>query len=232
MISFLARAMARVKNLPHGDFRAVLIFILGGSKMNQTNAKKTKILAEGAIMVALATVLSFLQIVKFPWGGSITVLSMLPIVLFSLRYGVRYGFAISFVFSLVQFGQGIMDGVFGWGLTAWALVGCIFLDYIGAYTVIGIAGVFGNKGIGNIVGGVALALGLRFVFHYVSGVIIFNSFGELWQGFYTDNTWLYSLLYNGAYMLPEIIFTSCGAIALFKAPQTKRILLGNDNDKK
>ena len=192
--------------------------------MNQTNSKKTRMLAEGAVMVALATVLSFIQIVKFPWGGSITVLSMLPIAVFSLRYGAKYGFAVSFVFSLIQFGQGIIDGVFGWGLTPIALIGCIFLDYIGAYTVLGIAGIFGNKKFSGIICGTVLALALRFCFHYLSGVLIFNSFGELWNGFSTDNTWLYSLLYNGAYMLPETIFTTIGTVVLFKTPQLRKLL--------
>ncbi len=187
---------------------------------------KTKMLAEGALMVALATILSFLRIVNFPWGGSITVLSMLPIAVFSLRYGVKYGFAVSFVYSLIQFGQGMLDGIFGWGLTPVALIACILLDYIGAFTVLGIAGIFGNRKMGAIVGGAVLAFMLRFCLHYLSGVLIFNSFGELWAGFSTDNTWLYSLFYNGAYMLPEMVFTTVGAVVLFKTPRVRRLLLG------
>ena len=77
--------------------------------MSQTSSK-TRILVEGAAMVALATVLSFIRIFKLPWGGSITLLSMLPIVVFSIRRGVKAGLAASFVFSLIQFVQGIMDG--------------------------------------------------------------------------------------------------------------------------
>ncbi len=196
--------------------------------MNQTNSKKIRMLAEGAMMVALATVLSFIQIVKFPWGGAITVLSMLPIVVFSLRYGMKYSLAVSFVFSLIQFGQGIMDGVFGWGLTPIALIGCIFFDYIAAYTAIGIAGVLGNKKPWAIILGTVLALTLRFAFHYLSGVLIFHSFGELWEGFSTDNTYLYSLLYNGAYMLPELIFTTVATVLLFKVPASRRLLVGNE----
>ena len=64
---------------------------------------KTKILVEGAVMVALATVLSFIRVFKLPWGGSITLLSMLPIVLFSIRRGVKSGLTVSFVFALIQF---------------------------------------------------------------------------------------------------------------------------------
>ena len=196
--------------------------------MDRTKKIKTRMLAEGAVMIALATVLSFIQIVKFPWGGAITVLSMLPIVLFSLRYGVKYGLGAAFVYSLIQFAQGAIDGLFGWGLTPVALIACIFIDYILAFTVLGIAGIFGNKKLPAIIGGTALALFCRFVFHYISGVLIFNSFGELWAGFSVENSWLYSLLYNGAYMLPEIIFTTAGAIVLLKTPAIRRLLFKNE----
>ena len=97
-------------------------------------------------MVALATVLSFLKVVQFPWGGSITILSMLPIVVFALRHGVRKGLTVSFAYSLVQLGQGILlEGLLGWGLTPTALIACIFLDYVGAFSVLCLAGAFGNK---------------------------------------------------------------------------------------
>lgn len=192
---------------------------------------KLRILTEGAIMVALATVLSFLKIVQFPWGGSITVLSMLPIVVFALRHGVRKGLAVSFVYSVIQLGQGILiDGLLGWGLTPTALVACILLDYILAFSVLCLAGSFGNNKMVAIIGGTVMVMILRFAFHFASGVAIFHSFGELWSGFSTDNTWLYSLLYNGAYMLPETIFTTLGAIFLFKTPQMRKLLVGEKTD--
>ena len=186
---------------------------------------KTKILVEGAVMVALATVLSFIRVFKLPWGGSITLLSMLPIVLFSIRRGVKSGLTVSFVFALIQFAQGVMDGLFGWGLTPGMLIACILLDYLGAFTVLGIAGIFRKKGLPGWIGGISLAIALRFVLHFLSGVVIWQSFGELWNGFSTNNTFLYSFLYNGCYMLPELVFTLVGAVALLSAPQTKRLLL-------
>ena len=189
---------------------------------------KTKILVEGAVMVALATVLSFIRVFKLPWGGSITLLSMLPIVLFSIRRGMSWGLLVSFVYSLVQFAQGIMDGLFGWGLTPGMLIACILLDYIGAFTVLGIAGCLRKKGLPGWIGGITLAIVLRFVLHFLSGVVIWHSFGELWNGFATENTYLYSFLYNGCYMLPELIFTLVGAVALLKVPQTKRFLIAEE----
>ena len=180
---------------------------------------KTRILVEGAIMVALATVLSFIRVVKLPWGGSITLLSMLPIVLFSIRRGIKSGLTVSFLFALIQFIQGIMDGLFGWGLTPGSLIACIFLDYLLAFTVLGLAGLFRQKGVTGWIAGIALAILLRFTMHFLSGVIIWKSFGQLWGDFFTENTVLYSLLYNGAYMLPEMIFTIIGAIVLLKMPK-------------
>lgn len=189
---------------------------------------KTKMLVEGAAMVALATVLSFIRVYKLPWGGSVTLLSMLPIAVYSIRWGIKPGFVVSFAYSLVQFVQGIMDGLFGWGLTPGMLIASILLDYILAFTVLGIAGVFRKKGFVGAIMGIVLAGVLRFFVHFLSGVVIWHSFGELWEGFATENEWLYSLLYNGAYMLPEIIITVIGAVIILSVPSTRKILFNTN----
>ena len=191
--------------------------------------KKVQLLAEGAIMVALATVLSFIRIVKFPWGGSITLFSMLPIVFFAIRHGVKNGLFVSSVYAVVQLGQGILfDGLFGWGLTPVALVSCILLDYIVAFGILCLAGIFGNKSFGAVIGGVFLAVSIRFFTHFLSGVLIFGSFGELWGGVFVENSWLYSLLYNGAYMLPEAILTAVGAVLIFRTKAMRRVLFSEE----
>lgn len=186
-------------------------------------SKKTRILVEGAVMLALATALSFIQIYKLPWGGSITLLSMLPIVLYSIRRGLKAGLAISFLFSLIQLYQGIMDGLFGWGLTPGMLIACIFIDYIFAFTVLGLGGLFRKKGTAGWIGGIVLAIALRFVMHFLSGVVIWKSFGELWEGFSTESSVLYSILYNGSYMLPELIITVVAAVVLLNVPQVRSL---------
>ena len=163
-------------------------------------------------MVALAAVLSFIRVYRLPWGGSITLLSMLPIAVYSIKRGLKAGFAASFVFSLFQLFQGITDGLFGWGLTPVMLIACILLDYVLAYTSLGIAGIFRNKGAAGWLGGTILAVFIRFLFHFLSGVVIWHSYGEL---------------YNGSYMLPEMIFTGIGAYVLFKVPQTRKLLKGD-----
>lgn len=187
---------------------------------------KTKELVEGAIMVALASALSLIKIFSLPWGGSVTLFSMLPIVVYSIRYGVKKGLFASFVFSLFQL---FTSGVFSWGLTVPMLIGSILLDYVLAFTAIGFAGIFRHKGLGGQICGTIVAGLLRFISHFIAGVVIWHSFGELWSGFVTENEWLYSLVYNGAYMLPEIIFAVIGAAILFSLPQTKRLMSPQGN---
>ncbi len=194
--------------------------------MSKQNSQ-IRVLVEGAVMVALATALSFIRIIKMPWGGSVTLLSMLPIMIFAIRRGFAAGMACSFVYSLVQFGQGIMDGLFGWGLTPGMLVACIFLDYILAFTAIGLAGSFRSMDLKGWIAGVVLASVVRFFIHFLSGCLIWQSFGALWGDFFTENTFLYSFLYNGAYMLPETVFTLIGAVILLRAPQTRKFILND-----
>lgn len=186
---------------------------------------KTRILVEGAIMVALAFVLSCIKVFKLPWGGSITLLSMLPIAVFSIKRGVKAGLFAAFVSALVQLGQGIVaDGLLGWGLTPVMLISCMFLDYIGAFTAIGLSGIFRKNGLIGRLAGTAIAVLIRYVFHIISGAVIFHSSGMIWETFSTENEWLYSAIYNGAYMLPEMIFTLIGAAVLLKVPQINKLM--------
>lgn len=187
---------------------------------------KTKKLTTSSIMIALAAVLSAIKVWNMPWGGSVTLLSMLPIILLSVKFGVKQGLFASFVYSVVQLFFGIVfDGLLGWGLTPEMLIACILLDYILAFSSLGIAGAFRDKGMRGIIGGTALAVFLRFLCHLASGVFVFASAGKLWDGFETQNTFLYSAVYNGIYMLPELILTVFGVYFLFKNKKTTEFLL-------
>ncbi len=190
--------------------------------------KKIQMLVEGAIMVALATVLSFVKVVKFPWGGSITLLSMLPITVYGVKWGIKAGMLVSVLYAIIQLLQGIMlDGLLGWGLTPVALISCIMLDYILAFSPLGLSGIFRKKGIAGWLGGISFTIVIRYVSHLISGAAIFHSAGMLWEGFVTDNEWLYSAVYNAAYMLPELLFTVIGASVLLSAPVIKKYIRPN-----
>lgn len=171
-----------------------------------------------AVSVALASVLSLICVFKMPLGGSVTLLSMLPVCLVAIKYGTKTGFVCSFIFSLVQLLLGFSE-LMAWGLTPQVLIGSFLLDYIVAYSVLGFAGIFGKKSTAAICFGICFAMVLRFLSHFLSGVILFGSIAP--DGW---NPTLYSLCYNGAYMLPEMIFTAAGAFAIFRLPQTSKII--------
>ena len=176
---------------------------------------KTRILVESALMIALSTVLSMIQIPLMPHGGSITLFSMVPILVMSYRHGAKWGIMTAFVNSLIQLVQGL--GNLAYCQTLTAQVGCVLLDYLLAFTVLGfaclIAKPFRSRTVGVGVSAFVVCL-LRFLCSFLSGVLVW---GNLNEGL---NAWTYSLVYNASYMLPETLLTVVAAVLLIKvAPQ-------------
>ena len=187
----------------------------------ETKNKPVYKLTFSAVIVALASALSLIKIYELPLGGSVTLLSMLPIVVISISLGLKWGVGSAFVYSLIQLFFGIvMDGLLGWGLTPAYLVGTIFLDYIIAFTVLGFAGAFAKKGYAGTLAGISLVFVLRFISHLFSGAILFG-IPEKWADKFS-NVWLYSAAYNGSYMLPELVITLIAAAIIFRLPQVKK----------
>lgn len=193
-------------------------------------SSRTRMLAECAVMVALATVLSMLKIWEAPYGGSVTVLSMAPIIILSLRRGIKVGLAAGFVHSLIQLLLGL--GTVAYVPTPVGIVLCCLLDYILPFTLLGLGGLFRNVKFSqnrytNII--VAAILGallvtvVRYVCHIVSGAVIWYELDLEW---YADDPthivnlygpWLFSAIYNGWFMIPEIIATVIGTPILARA---------------
>ena len=184
--------------------------------MNKSHLR-VRALTEGAIMVALAFVLSFVKFMELPNGGSLTP-AMFPILLYALRWGLGRGLTAGFVFGLLQL---MYDSAYAWGWQS------MVLDYLLAFAPLGLAGIFRGKawGIfpGTVIGGVA-----RFAVHYISGVTIYKIVvpTEV-PGIGTfDDPSIYSLVYNGAYMLPNMLLSLAIAGVLY-VPM-KRLFAGKD----
>ena len=179
---------------------------------NQNKKTSLYVLAESAIMVALATVLSMVKVYEAPYGGSVTLLSMAPIIILSMRRGVKTGLLAGFVHSLIQLLLGLNN--VAWVPTPMGIVLCCLLDYILPFTLLGLAGAiakpFKNRLVGVAVGTAAVC-GIRFLCSFLSGVLIW---GNLSDGL---PAWTYSLTYNGSYMLPETILTTVAAVLIYKA---------------
>ena len=175
--------------------------------------RTTRTLTEGAAMVALATVLSYLKFFELPQGGSVCI-GMLPILLFAVRYGLGSGLLAGLAYGVLQL---IFDGAYAWG---WA---SMILDYVVAFTVLGFAGIFCGKK-GGVFYGTILGCVLRFIVHFISGVTIYRIYEptELFNNSFT-NPYLYSLVYNGSYVFLDMVF--CLVIfALLYKPMRKYFL--------
>ena len=207
---------------------------------------KTRMLTESALLIAMAIVLELVAkafIPEMPFGGQVTLVSMLPIVLISYRHGVKWGLLSGVVYAALEMVIGaktvaaaFQPDYFGSGvLIVNALLMCL-LDYVLAFTILGIGGCFRNKiqnpGLSLCLGSI-VALGCRYLCHILSGYILYASYAEWFftqEGFpawganlvATLNPQLlalaYSVVYNGMYMIPEIVFTAVAALLLSKVP--------------
>ena len=164
---------------------------------------KTRILVEGALMIALSTVLSMIQIPLMPHGGSITLFSMVPILVMSYRHGAKWGIMTAFVNSLIQLVQGL--GNLAYCQTLTAQVGCVLLDYLLAYGVLGVAGFFWKRKSGLFTGTVVACI-CRFIIHFISGITIYKIYEptEVLNHVYT-NPYLYSAVYNGSFLAIDMV---------------------------
>jgi thiamine transporter len=175
--------------------------------------KNTLRLVECGVLIALALALSFVRLFNMPLGGSITLCSMLPIMLLSFRHGIKWGLGAAFAFSLVHLmiSMFVFGELLSWGLTAQAIVVSIFLDYILAFTSLGLAGIFGTK-LPQYIAGMTFAVVVRYAFHIISGVTIFASW--LPKDFPIQNTFVYSLAYN-SFLWPEFALCLIASIMLY-----------------
>ena len=121
--------------------------------MNTKSHLRTRMLCEGALMVALAQILGYLKLAEAPNGGSIT-FAMFPIILFAVRWGLRPGLMAGFLFGLLQL---IFDGAYAWGWQS------MLLDYLVAFTPLGLAGLFRGKSWGLFAGTLAGCLALSLI---------------------------------------------------------------------
>ena len=200
---------------------------------------KTKKMVTSAMLIAIGTVLSLFTPFNLPFGGGITLASCLPVILISYIYGIKSGLFAGFIYSLLQIVVGIntISAFFLPGdsqMVLWKAIVVCLLDYVAAYTVLGFGGIFKNKIKNNsiaLISGVILALLLRYIIHIISGAVFFGTWAEWFfsqDGFYKIgetilNTFsgsslalVYSVFYNGLYMIPEIIITAIIAPIVYK----------------
>ena len=197
----------------------MIVLLLGGVAAFVLLQKKSgksfwtaRTMSVGAMCMALSSVLSLIKLWDMPFGGSITPASMLPLLLFSYVYGTVPGLTLGALYGVMQF---LLDGA------RFAALGAIpnLLDYPIAFGLLGLAGLFShteNEKLGLSLGFFLGCFG-RFLASFTSGVVFYAEWAP--EGM---NPAVYSIAYNGSYMLPECII--CIAIGLFVAPRLVREL--------
>ena len=213
--------------------------------------QKTKKLALSAILIAMGTAISlvceFIPFLNLPFGGTITIASLLPIVIIGYLYGPAWGFGSAFVYSLLQIVVGLKtvsalftptsDSYMGIAVA----FGVVLLDYVAAFTSVGLSSLFRKmkKPAAAIAVGCVVGLFACYFFHVVSGALFYGAWAE-W--FFTDTVikdlsvskaimenfsgaglaTVYSLVYNGCYMIPEIVITTVVGALIANVPIIKK----------
>ncbi len=205
-------------------------------------SNKTLRLVTSSVCLALATVMSMIKVFELPFGGSVTLFSMVPILVLSYMYGTRWGLLCGGVYGVLQMVLGATTTQAFAGLSGWSVPVMALLDYIVAFVVLGFAGVFKNK-IKNHT--LALSLGsvfavlLRLLCHFISGWILWGSyassyFEEMSNAFSTlvltnfhgqALSAMYSLVYNASYMLPELVLSLVAIAVLMTVKPLRKIFI-------
>ena len=184
---------------------------------------QTAVLVEGAMMVALGVALSLIPFFHMPWGGSVTCFSTLPLIVMSLRHGLKWGVFTGAVFGAAHALMGMSSvaaaGSFG------AMILCVLLDYFFAYASVGLSGPIAKSLThteapqGFMHPKAALAAGIiitglmRLFCSFLSGVLIWGAWAP--EGV---PVWQYSLAYNAGWCLPDVAITLFAAVALSCMP--------------
>ena len=215
---------------------------------------KTKKLVTSAMLLTFAFMLSMIQLFPLRFGGGITPVSMLPIIVIGYAYGIKWGLFSSLAYSLLQLiaGMNNVSAFYLPGESHTALIRVIhicLIDYVGAYTVLGFGALFRDKlksKYTEICLGAIVSVTFRYIMHIISGTIFFGAWA---QWFFSDPTGLsqisvfsgfcdfiinnvggnalalvYSVIYNGFYMIPEIIITASAAPIVLKVIHKSRYL--------
>lgn len=169
----------------------------------------TKQLVFSAVALALGFVASYIKIIDMPWGGSVTLCSMLFITLIGYWYGPKIGLSAGFAYGILQFIQG------GGSYILSPLQAC--LDYILAFATLGLSGFFYKKANG-LIKGYLFAIFIRGVFHSIGGYLYWMDYMP--ENFPSSLASIYPIAYNYAYILVEGFIT----IVILMLPPVKKAM--------
>ncbi len=171
------------------------------------NQQKTRMLAEAGVAIAIAYVLNFIVLFHMPQGGSVKAASLVPLMIYSYRWGGKQGIFVCVTYGILHF-------LLGFKYTIHYL--SFILDYIIGFGAIGICGFFKDTKLGLLGGGI-VAIVLRWCASVVSGAVVFASYAPAGQ-----NPWIYSMIYNASYMIPDGLINVVGLLLIYSGVKRGR----------
>ena len=176
----------------------MVVCVLAGLALSDRTEKNrtfsARRLAYCAMAVALAYVTSFIKPFELPYGGSVTLLSMLFIVLVGNWYGVKTGVLVGFAYGVLQF---LQEPYF---LSLFQ----VCCDYVLAFAALGLSGLFRKRKNGLLIGYIAAVLARGF-FHSLGGYLYWMDYMP--ENFPQSLRMLYPIIYNYSYLLAEGVIT-------------------------
>lgn len=199
-----------------GAIALLALIVVAICVANRNKQFDTKALAYAAVCLATSFVLSFIKVTPVPNGGSITLASFVPVLIYTYAYGPVRGMFVGIIFGLLNFISG------PWILTPFTFL----LDYVLAFAMIGLFGFFRkathSMSLNIVLGTVVMFVG-RFVMHLISGILYFQA-DAVWAELPADNAFLYSFLYQLVYLPADALISLIVMLVFVKAGTMNRLL--------
>lgn len=213
--------------------------------MKSTNKNTLRLVTSG-VLIGLGTILSMIKIFAIPFGGSVTLFSMVPLLVLGYMYKIKWGLLCGFVYGVLQMILGATMSSAFVGLTGISILLMVILDYLLSYMSLGLSGMFKNKiknDKASIIAGSSIAVLLRFVCHFLSGWILWGSYADSWfsdMGNSFGNFFIshftgqllaicYSFLYNALYLVPEYIISIIALLIIMNIKPLAKYIIGENS---
>ena len=193
----------------------VLVLILVAFSFRKKTFE-TKTLVFAGLTIATSFVLSYIKVRPVTYGGSITLCSMLAICIFAYSFGFLPALFVGVIYGILQFFEG---GAYIFNYATF------FLDFIFAFSSIVMMPLARKlfKGDKAFIIGLSLTFLLRFIFHFISGILYFEN-GGIWANLPQDNAFIYSLLYQVTYLVPDYLICLIVSLILNKTKTLNKLV--------
>ncbi|MBE5764760.1 MAG: hypothetical protein E7339_04055 [Clostridiales bacterium] len=192
----------------------IVILLIAVGVMLARKKLATQDIAYAGVAISISFVLSFLKVTPVLYGGSITLASLAPLLIYAYYFGFAKALVCGLIYGLLQF---IQD--------PYILTPATFtLDYLLAFASVSVMGLFSKAGLNakTVTLGTTLSILCRFVMHFISGILYFNH-GSIWVNLPANSAVSYSLLYQTVYLIPDLVICLAVMLVLLKTRVLEQI---------